>query len=502
MKKILSLISFIIFSACNLYAADVVYNVDVCVIGAGAGGTTAAVSAQEAGLTTVLLEKMPFTGGAGNFMEGSFAAESFMQKKAKIKLTKEEAYNRIMAYHHWKSNALLTKAFVNESAETIKWIWDHGVHFEEVKSAFKENPIRTWHIYPTAGAYYIRTMVNTYLDNGGILLTETPGKQLLFDKDGNISGVLAQNSNGDLVQVNAKNVILATGGYANNIEMIVKYGGPESVPTGPEGRDGDGINMALSAGAALDGMGPLEVNGAMLIAPGEAICNGNNAELRAMFRQSLLYVNQKGQRYFNEEITIDWPMASNAIARGGKYTYVVFDADTLKEFQTTGYLNPCGNWIKRKQPMVRFDELFPENVDKGYAFEGATIEEAAKNAGMDPAELKKTAAMMTKFAKEGKDEQFGKDKHFLRAVEKGPFYILKGQIHHLTTLGGAKVTDNLEVVDKDGKVIPGLYAVGHDAGGLYGDSYDLTIGEGTSSAFAINSARLAVKDIARKNRAY
>jgi fumarate reductase flavoprotein subunit len=245
-------------------------------------------------------------------------------------------------------------------------------------------------------------------------------------------------------------------------------------------------------------MGPLEVNGAMLIAPGEAICNGNNAELRAMFRQSLLYVNHKGERFFNEEVTIDWPMASNAIARGGKYTYVVFDADTLKEFQTSGYLNPCGNWIKRGQPMKRFDELFPENVAKGYAYEGATLEEVAKKAGMDPAVLNKTAADMTKFAKEGYDEQFGKNKRFIRSVAKGPFYILKGQIHHLTTLGGAKVTEHLQVVDEKEQTIPGLYAIGHDAGGLYGDSYDLTIGEGTSSAFAINGGRLAAKDIINK----
>ncbi|MCD8552836.1 FAD-dependent oxidoreductase [Seleniivibrio sp.] len=499
MKKFFSVLAVLIISVCNVFAAEKIYNVDVCVVGAGAGGTTAAVSAQEAGLKTILLEKMPFTGGAGNFMEGSFAAESFMQKQAKIPLTKEQAFNNIMKYHHWKSNAELTKAFVDESSKTIQWVWDHGVHYKEVKSAFKDNPLKTWHIYPTAGAYFIRHMVNTFLDEGGTLLLETPGKQLLFDKNGKISGVLAENYKGETIQINAKYVVLATGGYANNIPMIVQYGGPESVPTGPDGRMGDGIKMAMSAGAELDNMGPLEVNGAMLISPGEAICNGNNAELRAMFRQSLLYVNSKGERFFNEQETIDWPMASNAIGRQGKYSYVVFDADTLKEFQTTGYLNPCGNWIKRGQAMKRFDELFPQNVEKGYAFQGATLEEVAKKAGMDPETLKKTAEAITKDAETGYDAQFGKDKRFIRAVAKGPFYVLKGQIHHLTTLGGAKVNGHLQVINKEGNIIPGLYAIGHDAGGLYGDSYDLTIGEGTSSAFAINGGRMAVKDIIQKS---
>jgi fumarate reductase flavoprotein subunit len=247
--------------------------------------------------------------------------------------------------------------------------------------------------------------------------------------------------------------------------MIKKYGGPESLPT-VLGSYGDGINMALSAGAALDGMGPLMLNGAFMLAPGEAICNGKNAELRAMFRQSLLYVNSHGERFFNEEVTIDWPLASNAISREGKFTYVVFDAETLKEFQTKGYLNGCGNWIKRGQPMKKFDQLFPE-----------------------------TAKEITKYAKQGKDERFGKNPRTLRAVEKGPFYVLKGQLHHLTSLGGSRVTEHLQVVNEQGNVIPGLYAVGGDAGGMYGDSYDLTIAEGAASSFAINGGRMAVKNI-------
>ncbi len=105
------------------------------VVGAGAGGTVAAVEAVEGGLKTIMLEKNAFAGGAGNFMEGSFAAESFMQKEKGVKLTKTEAFNRMAAYHHWRVNAPLMKAFVDNSADMVQWMWDHGVHWKEVKTA-------------------------------------------------------------------------------------------------------------------------------------------------------------------------------------------------------------------------------------------------------------------------------------------------------------------------------------------------------------------------------
>lgn len=102
---------------------------------------------------------------------------------------------------------------------------------------------------------------------------------------------------------------------------------------------------------------------------------------------------------------------------------------------------------------------------------------------------------MTKYAKQGRDEQFGKDPYYLRGISEGPFYIVRGKLNTLTSLNGVKVNAGLQVLDKHDRVIPGLYAIGHDAGGVYGEAYDLKIGEGTASAFAINSGRMAVKTI-------
>lgn len=315
--------------------ADRVLNADVVVVGAGAGGTVAAASAQEAGLKTVLLEKNAFAGGAGNFMEGSFAVESFMQKKAGVKLTKLEEFNRMGEYHHWRINAPLVKRFIEESPKTIQWVWDHGVHWKEVKSVWAGNKNLTWHIYPHAGSLPA-AMVNTFQKKGGTLLLQTPGETLIM-KDGRAAGVVAKDlKTGEKVTVNAKYVVLATGGYNFNKDMVVKYTGQDLVPSGAPGRTGDGIRMAMSAGAVGDNMGPMMINGAFNPLPGEAICNGPNKELRAIFRQSQLYVDGAGNRYFNEQLTLDWPVASNAILRSGEWTYLFFDDAFVKELGTKG----------------------------------------------------------------------------------------------------------------------------------------------------------------------
>ena len=149
----LKTLAFAVAAAMTLPAwADQNLTADLVVVGAGAGGTVAAVEAVEGGLKTIMLEKNAFAGGAGNFMEGSFAAESFMQKEKGVKLTKTEAFNRMAAYHHWRVNAPLMKAFVDNSADMVQWVWDHGVHWKEVKTAWRNNDVLTWHIYPKAGA--------------------------------------------------------------------------------------------------------------------------------------------------------------------------------------------------------------------------------------------------------------------------------------------------------------------------------------------------------------
>ena len=476
--------------------ADKTYDADLVIVGAGAGGTVAAVSAVEGGLKTVMIEKNAYPGGAGLFMEGSFAVQSFMTKKAGMKWTTTDAFNAMANYHHWRINAPLMKKFIELSGDTIQWVWDHGVHWKELKTAWRDKSEHTWHLYPEAGSLP-KTMVKIFKEKGGTLLLNTPGEKLI-EKDGRVTGVVAKDAKtGEKVTINAKNVILATGGYNYNVEMVKEMTGIDMIPVGTPGRTGDGIRMAFEVGAVGDNIGPMMINGAFMPAEGEAICNGANKEVRALFRQGLLYVDGTGNRFFNEELTIDWPTASNAIARSGEWTYIVFDENTKKEIETKGkgYLNPCGNFILRGQNATQLDALLAANEKKGNVFIGNTIEEVAKKAGMDPAILKASCDAITKYAREGKDEQFGKDPYYLREVATGPFYVVRSKLNTHTSLTGVKVNADLQVLTKEGHVIPGLYAIGHDAGGMYGDSYDLKVGEGTASSFAINSGRMAVMHI-------
>lgn len=481
--------------------ADKTYDADVVVVGAGAGGTVAAVSAVEGGLKTIMIEKNAFPGGAGLFMEGSFGVQTPYTKAKGMKWTTTDAFNAMASYHHWRINAPLVKAFVELSGDTIQWVEDHGVKWKEVKTAWRDKAEQTWHIYPYAGSLP-KTMVELFKKEGGTLLLNTPGEKLIT-KDGKVTGVIAKDTKtGEKVTINAKNVILATGGYSFNAKMVKDLTGIEMTPVGTPGRTGDGINMAFEVGAVGDNIGPMMMNGAFMPAEGEAICNGANKEVRALFRQGLLYVDGTGNRFFNEELTIDWPTASNAIARSGEWTYIVFDEKTKQEISTKGksYPNPCGNFILRGQHATQLDALLKANEAKGNVFIGNTIEEVAKKAGMDPATLKASCDAITKYARQGKDEQFGKDPYYLREVATGPFYVVRGKINALTSLNGVKVNAGLQVLDKNDHVIPGLYAIGHDAGGMYGDSYDLKVGEGTASAFAINSGRMAVMTILKEEK--
>lgn len=418
-----------------------------------------------------------------------------------MKWTTTDAFNAMASYHHWRINAPLMKAFVELSGDTIQWVEDHGVKWKEVKTAWRDKAEQTWHIYPYAGSLP-KTMVELFKKEGGTLLLNTPGEKLIT-KDGKVTGVIAKDTKtGEKVTINAKNVILATGGYSFNAKMVKDLTGIEMTPVGTPGRTGDGINMAFEVGAVGDNIGPMMMNGAFMPAEGEAICNGANKEVRALFRQGLLYVDGTGNRFFNEELTIDWPTASNAIARSGEWTYIVFDEKTKQEISTKGkgYPNPCGNFILRGQHATQLDALLKANEAKGNVFIGNTIEEVAKKAGMDPATLKASCDAITKYARQGKDEQFGKDPYYLREVATGPFYVVRGKINALTSLNGVKVNAGLQVLDKNDHVIPGLYAIGHDAGGMYGDSYDLKVGEGTASAFAINSGRMAVMTILKEEK--
>ena len=469
------------------FAADATYNVDVVVIGAGAAGTAAGWAAAEKGFKVVTLEKQAMVGGTGKFSEGIFAVESSMQRNWNYGLTKDEAFQKIMNYGHWRGNAKMVRAFVDKSGETIDWMQANGVKFEKLFSNYP-NGLYTWHIYEGRGAGWINLFQQKYKDAGQTLLLNTWGKELIQDKSGTVKGVVATNKAGDKITVNAKATIIATGGFFDNKEMREKYlRFPDADGLAQKGKTGDGIQMAWAAGGGKEGC---EVQASYRPGPRGI---GTTNHVSATAKQPHLWLTPKGERFCDEKIMLEWPFAGNALERIGGTMYVVYDQNTLNHMEKdkgidlgVGVMVPVGT------KLTNFEKEWDAAVKGGWAFKADTLEGLAKATGMDPAKLAKTVEAYNGFCAVRHDAEFAKDPAYLREVKTGPFYAIKSVASSLGTLGGIKANEHFEVVTQDETPICGLYAAGNDVGGMYGDSYDLLMA-GSTVGFAVNSARIAVE---------
>lgn len=483
------------------FAADKTINADVVIVGAGAGGMAAGMAAVDEGLKTVILEKQPIVGGGGNYMEGTFAVGSDLQKRENVGINPEKQFRRVMDFHHWRINGAALNNWLKETANTIRWMEDHGIKFEGVKTAFIDGN-RTWHMFEGGhGSSLIRLFNQKIKDKGGQILTSTPGQELIIDKDGVVRGVIATDKNGDKITINAKNVIISTGGFSGNKEMIKKYLPYDGyVGAGSPGRTGDGIKMLESAGAKLSNMNVTMQAGLWLkdvdtdLQFGkDGVTKAKYVRLLAALNQPYLRVSLKGDRVADETLPLEY--TSNAYEEVGGEGYSVFDDKTRKEMVEKGIPRGYFGMVAVNTKFDNFDPLFEECEKMGVCFKANTLDELAKKTGMDPERLKATVDRMNEMAEAKYDDQFYKDPQWLREVKTGPFYAIKGSLRTYATTGGSAVNEKFQAMNKDGKPIPGLYAIGQDAGGMYSDSYDMHIAEGTASSWAINGGRLAVRHI-------
>ncbi len=222
---------------------------DVVVVGAGASGLSAAVTAAEGGAGVVVFEKQAYPGGASLYFEGTFAAGSEMQRQRYIGYTTDQAFKNLMDYSHWRANPRLVRAFVDESGGTIRWLQQLGVEFLDTTINMPDG-VRTYHVVKGDGAAVVKALVGRAKEKGVDIRLSTPVTRLV--REGNrVVGVVAEKD-GKTVEVRAKAVVLATGGYGNNKEWIKKYTGLDLgvniIPIAQAGKMGDGIRMAWEAG--------------------------------------------------------------------------------------------------------------------------------------------------------------------------------------------------------------------------------------------------------------
>jgi fumarate reductase flavoprotein subunit len=470
---------------------------DVVVIGSGVSGMAAALTAAEAGARVVVFEKQRSIGGTSNFFHGMFAVESEMQRQRYITYSADEAFRNIMEYSHWRANARLVRAIVNESGPTIAWLQEKGVQFTEATTNMPDAP-RCYHSVKGMGAAVMKVLVDVSRAKGVDIQSGTPVKRIL--KTGNKVAGVAVEEEGDEREVPARAVVIASGGYANNKEWIKKYTGFELdvnvIPIGNTDKMGDGIRMAWEAGAAEEGMGVLELFRVGPLAPDLPMMG--QVEFPSV--QPDLWVNPKGERFCDETIGFYDTSVGNASARHKEgYTWSIFDDSIVERVLTHGIERGIGSDNPPGTKPVDFWRELEAALARGSqeVFAADSIEELSVKLGIDSKTLRATVDEYNGFCARGHDDLFAKNPKYLRPLKGPRFYASKMRTVFLGTLGGIKINERAEVIDKKGKAIPGLYAAGFDAGGMWGDSYSIKDSTGLSAGFAANSGRIAGRNAAK-----
>jgi fumarate reductase flavoprotein subunit len=472
---------------------------DVVVIGGGAAGLVAALSIAERNANVILFEKNQFLGGISRLGMGFHAVE---RERAL------EWFNEFMNHNGWRLDARLVRAFIFNTQSVAEWLMEHGVQLEKIESgAGGLTPLKTPSImYLVKGkddvhgpskmlggstAHLIAVLAKRAKEMGVEIRTSCPVKKI-YTENGRVSGVLANG-----LQVDCKAVIIASGGYPDNPEMLesltgFKLGSDIFLLKRAQGLRlmGDGIRMALELGASFDYTAPQ-----LVFIPGED--RGWFAEpdlMAAVWGQpSHLWINQNGERFINEEAAQNRFYAAHAIARQkNRVAYCIFD-ENIKERMETGLDNIPYLWYP---PKVKIDDLDAaierarkKGIGEGIYVENS-IDELANKIGVDPNILKRTIEEYNYFCEKGHDDFFGKNPKFLIPIKKPRFYAFRLRCSMYGTVGGIKINERAEVLNKEGEVIPGLYAAGDCANSIGALEYHLTGG----LAFALVSGRIAAEN--------
>ena len=338
----------------------------------------------------------------------------------------------------------LVETLCSNSADAIDWLDEHGITLHSV-SSFGGASVKRIHRPVDAegktvsvGSYMIPLLEENCEKAGVQILLNTTANEILTDASGAAVGIKATGSTGETVTVNAKAVVLTTGGFGANLDMVVEYK-PELkgfMTTNAAGAQGQGIEMATAIGAGTVDMDQIQIhptveaNTAALITEG---LRGDGAVL----------INAEGKRFIDEVGTRDVVSAAE-IAQTGSYSWLVVD-----------------------QAMVDASSVIQGYIKKGYTVTGETYEELGKAMGVDEAAFAETMKTWNGYVEAKNDPDFGRTS-FANPLDTAPYYAIKvtAGVHH--TMGGLTINTNTEVLKEDGTVIPGLFAAGEVTGGVHG----------------------------------
>ncbi len=474
------------------------YTCDICICGAGNSGLSAAVEAAQQGLGVVVLEKQGGTGGGGIGTEGVFAVGSEMQKEAGIEIEPAEVISTEMNYSHNRANGLKWLDLVNASGENITWLKDCGVNFTGVVDDYHGGMFETFHWFGENRAHddFSPAMTQTAKDLGVEFLMNCPATSLIQDESGAIAGVYAEKLNGDVVQINAKAVVLATGGFANNDEYLQEGGFSDTtnVVRFLYGYDGDGVRMALEAGGAsniprMSGLMQLTVSGA----PGGEYGTFGQGDglVVAGHAAAAIWLNEDGERFCAENAGVENWMADMIPSLVHQKLYSVYDAKIFEDAYN-GMIAPRIDWEATQEEL---QQRIDENPYNDF-FSADTLEELAQKAcdamGLDYDTVIGAINTYNEMCEAGDDAYFGKPAEYMQKLENPPYYFCYMPQACMVTFGGIRTSRKMEVVNKSGVPVPGLYSAGVDSADLWPNIYTINVPGGTN-ANNINSGRFASK---------
>ena len=472
-------------------AKDIEETVDVVVVGAGGAGMTAAITATDAGKKVIVVESQPIAGGnsvrstggmnaaktpyqdKNEFKEAAgvektlaTAAEKFADNETITALaatvkSQWDAYQAnpqgyfdsvelmeldTMIGGKGKNNPELVKALAENSADAIEWLASIGAEVKNV-GAFGGASVKRIHRPVNAdgkvtavGAYIVPILEKNLQDRNVQFLFDTTANEIIM-KDGKAVGIKGTGKDGHKVTINAKSVVIATGGFGANAEMVEKYK-PELkgfATTNAEGAQGQGIDMATAAGAATVDMDQIQIH------PTVHIEEDGNAHLitEGLRGDGAILVNAEGKRFYDEVSTRD-KVSAAIIEQTDKSAWLVVD-----------------------QAMVDKSAVIAGYIKSGYTVTGATYEELAKAMGVDEATFTSTMNTWNQAVEAKSDAEFGRTS-FANPLTTAPYYAIKitPAVHH--TMGGIVINPKAEVLNEKGEAISGLYAAGEVTGGVHG----------------------------------
>lgn len=466
-------------------------NVDVVVVGGGGAGLAAAVTVASAGAKTALLEMRSVAGGATIFAEGIAAAESPVQERMHIDCTKDRLFKMQMYYNHWTLNARLVRAMVDISGDTIRWLEEKGLRFRLPHLYPDQEPL-VWHTPDHYGTAVIKALLKECDDLGVQIFYKCRAKKLVQDQQRAVTGLIAENVDGT-VTIRAKAVVIASGGYGGNLELLRKYC-PDyyvddtSIEMLKNIHLGDGIRMAFEAGAAEEGLGILLMHGPAYERRRRSPVT--TSMFAAMIEPTSVWVNREGERFMEESASLNPFESPNGVLRQpGQLCYALFDEVLKEQMARNGFIRPFESGLYPANP-----SNIPAGIDDGIEAGSAKVAdswaEIAEWIGADPHVLAATIDEYNKDCDRGHDRLFVKDPKYLRPLRTLPYYALLGRPRHLVTIGGIRVNERMEVIGKDYVPIKGLYAAGIDTGGWSGATYNAQV-PGSGCGFAIHGGRLA-----------